>query len=50
MFSITQLPALLGMDFLRFGGGGGFAMLLFVLVIALLVGWLGSGTGASARH
>lgn len=51
MASITHFPALLGMSFLRFGGrGGGFVLMLLVLVAVLLVAWALSSPSASARH
>jgi hypothetical protein len=50
MAAIASVPTLIGMDLLRFRGGGGFALLLFVLVIALLVGWALSRGGTSARY
>ena len=52
MASTMQLPALLGMNFLRFGGrgGGGFVLMLLVLVAVVLVAWALSRPEAAARN
>ena len=51
MASIAHVPAMLGMILARFGErGGGFGLMLLVLVIVFAVGWALSRSGASARN
>ena len=51
MASIAHVPAMLGMNLLRFGGqGGGLGLMLLVLGIVFAVGWALSRSGISARN
>ena len=51
MAAIAHVPAMLGMSLFRFGErGGGFGLMLLVLVVVFAIGWALSRSGVSARN